>query len=105
MSAQVYVKPTHYQPENLMSGQPSLFTRNGDAPLADRLRPKTLADYIGQRHILGDGMPLAVAIAQKKPFSMLLWGPPGCGKTTLALLLADAFDARYIRLSAVFSGV
>ena len=88
-----------------MSGQPSLFTRNGDAPLADRLRPKTLADYIGQRHILGDGMPLAVAIAQKKPFSMLLWGPPGCGKTTLALLLADAFDARYIRLSAVFSGV
>ncbi|RKW15137.1 MAG: recombination factor protein RarA, partial [Cardiobacterium sp.] len=47
MSAQVYVKPTHYQPENSMSGQPSLFTRNGDAPLADRLRPKTLADYIG----------------------------------------------------------
>ena len=88
-----------------MSGQPSLFTRNGDAPLADSLRPKTLADYIGQRHILGDGMPLAVAIAQKQPYSMLLWGPPGCGKTTLALLLADAFDAHYIRLSAVFSGV
>ena len=88
-----------------MSGQPSLFNRSNDAPLADRLRPKTLADYIGQRHILGDGMPLAVAIAQKQPYSMLLWGPPGCGKTTLALLLADAFDARYIRLSAVFSGV
>ena len=88
-----------------MSGQPSLFNRSNDAPLADRLRPKTLADYIGQRHILGDGMPLAVAIAQKQPYSMLLWGPPGCGKTTLALLLADAFDAHYIRLSAVFSGV
>ena len=88
-----------------MTGQPSLFSRSGDVPLAERLRPKTLADYIGQKHILGPGMPLTVAIAQQKPFSMLLWGAPGCGKTTLALLLADAFDARYIRLSAVFSGV
>ncbi len=88
-----------------MTGQPSLFSRSGDVPLAERLRPKTLADYIGQKHILGPGMPLTVAIAQQKPFSMLLWGAPGCGKTTLALLLADAFDARFIRLSAVFSGV
>ena len=88
-----------------MTGQPSLFSRSGDVPLAERLRPKTLADYIGQKHILGPGMPLTVAITQQKPFSMLLWGAPGCGKTTLALLLADAFDARYIRLSAVFSGV
>ena len=88
-----------------MTGQPSLFSRSGDVPLAERLRPKTLADYIGQKHILGPGMPLTVAIAQQKPFSMLLWGAPGCGKTTLAMLLADAFDARFIRLSAVFSGV
>ena len=88
-----------------MTGQPSLFSRSGDVPLAERLRPKTLADYIGQKHILGPGMPLTVAIAQQKPFSMLLWGAPGCGKTTLALLLADHFAARFIRLSAVFSGV
>ena len=88
-----------------MTGQPSLFSRSGDVPLAERLRPKTLADYIGQKHILGPGMPLTVAIAQQKPFSMLLWGAPGCGKTTLALLLADRFAARFIRLSAVFSGV
>ena len=88
-----------------MTGQPSLFSRSGDVPLAERLRPKTLADYIGQKHILGSGMPLTVAIAQQKPLSMLLWGAPGCGKTTLALLLADRFAARFIRLSAVFSGV
>ena len=88
-----------------MTGQPSLFSCSGDVPLAERLRPKTLADYIGQKHILGPGMPLTVAIAQQKPFSMLLWGAPGCGKTTLALLLADRFAARFIRLSAVFSGV
>ena len=88
-----------------MTGQPSLFSRSGDVPLAERLRPKTLADYIGQKHILGSGMPLTVAITQQKPFSMLLWGAPGCGKTTLALLLADRFAARFIRLSAVFSGV
>jgi len=88
-----------------MTGQPSLFSRSGDVPLAERLRPKTLADYIGQKHILGPGMPLTVAITQQKPFSMLLWGAPGCGKTTLALLLADRFAARFIRLSAVFSGV
>ncbi|MDO4643224.1 MAG: replication-associated recombination protein A [Cardiobacteriaceae bacterium] len=88
-----------------MSEQSSLFSRTTDIPLAEKLRPKTLDDYIGQRHILGEGMPLSVAIAQKKPFSMLFWGAPGCGKTTLALLLADVFTAHFIRLSAVFSGV
>ena len=84
--------------------QEGLFART-DPPLAERMRPQTLADYVGQRHILGEGTPLAAAIAQGKPFSMLLWGPPGCGKTTLALLLAHAFDAEFVRLSAVFSGV
>ena len=81
-----------------MSGQPSLFNRSNDAPLADRLRPKTLADYIGQRHILGDGMPLAVAIAQKQPYSMLLWGPPGCGKTTLVHLIMRYADPQQGRV-------
>lgn len=88
-----------------MNEQFSLFTRKSNIPLAERLRPKSLADYIGQQHILAPGMPLRVAITQKKPFSMLLWGEPGCGKTSLALLLADIFTARFIRLSAVFSGV
>lgn len=85
--------------------QDSLFAAGVSAPLAERLRPKTLADYVGQQHILSIGSPLTAAIEQNKPFSMLLWGPPGCGKTTLALLLADTFDAAFIRLSAVFSGV
>lgn len=84
--------------------QEGLFARN-DAPLAERMRPQALADYVGQAHILGADTPLAAAIAQGRPFSMLLWGPPGCGKTTLALLLARAFDADFVRLSAVFSGV
>lgn len=84
--------------------QEGLFTRH-DQPLAERMRPQTLADYVGQRHIVGEGTALSAAIAQDKPFSMLLWGPPGCGKTTLALLLAQAFDADFVRLSAVFSGV
>src|SRR6476646_4041283 len=74
-------------------------------PLAERLRPKTLADVIGQRHLLAPGKPLAVAFASGKPHSMLLWGPPGVGKTTLARLMASAFNAEFIALSAVLSGV
>lgn len=89
-----------------MAQQDSLFAiKRNSAPLAERLRPQTLTDYVGQNHIIGDGTALAAAIAQNKPFSMLLWGPPGCGKTTLALLLAKHFDAEFIKLSAVFSGV
>lgn len=84
--------------------QEGLFARH-DQPLAERMRPQSLADYVGQAHILGADTPLAAAIAKDKPFSMLLWGPPGCGKTTLALLLSRAFDADFVRLSAVFSGV
>lgn len=86
--------------------QDSLFsTKRHTAPLAERLRPQTLADYVGQNHVIGDGTALSAAIVQNKPFSMLLWGPPGCGKTTLALILAQKFDAEFIKLSAVFSGV
>jgi len=83
-----------------------LFTvANPAAPLAERLRPRTVGDVIGQRHLLASGKPLAVAFATGKPHSMILWGPPGVGKTTLARLMADAFNADFIALSAVLSGV
>ncbi len=80
-------------------------TANPAAPLADRLRPTTIDEMIGQRHLLAPGKPLAVAFASGKPHSMLLWGPPGVGKTTLARLMARAFNAEFIALSAVLSGV
>ena len=75
------------------------------APLAEALRPKTLDEVVGQRHLLGPGKPLRLAFESRKPHSMILWGPPGVGKTTLARLMADAFDAEFVALSAVFSGV
>jgi putative ATPase len=75
------------------------------APLAERLRPKTLDEVVGQQHLLGPGKPLRVAFESGKPHSMILWGPPGSGKTTLARLMAQAFDAEFIALSAVLSGV
>ena len=75
------------------------------APLAEQLRPATLDEVIGQQHLLGPGKPLRLAFESKTPHSMILWGPPGVGKTTLARLMADAFDADFIALSAVFSGV
>ena len=82
-----------------------LFSHEPDAPLAERLRPKTLDEVIGQTHLLGPGKPLRLAFESGKPHSMILWGPPGVGKTTLARLMAGAFDAEFIALSAVFSGV
>jgi len=75
------------------------------APLAERLRPRTLDEVVGQQHLLGAGKPLRVAFGSGKPHSMILWGPPGSGKTTLARLMAQAFDAEFIALSAVLSGV
>ncbi|MBC3831204.1 replication-associated recombination protein A [Undibacterium amnicola] len=74
-------------------------------PLAERLRPQNLNDVIGQQHLLGEGKPLRVAFESGEPHSMLLWGPPGVGKTTLARLMAQAFQAEFIALSAVLSGV
>ena len=79
--------------------------REPAAPLADKLRPRTLGEVVGQSHILGPGKPLRLAFEARKPHSMILWGPPGVGKTTLARLMAEAFDAEFIALSAVFSGV
>ena len=74
-------------------------------PLAEQLRPRTLAEVIGQEHLTGEGMPLAIAFASGRPHSMILWGPPGVGKTTIARLMAHAFESDFIALSAVLSGV
>jgi putative ATPase len=82
-----------------------LFKTEPRAPLAEALRPKTLDEVIGQGHLLGEGKPLRLAFQAGKPHSMILWGPPGVGKTTLARLTAHAFDAEFIALSAVFAGV
>jgi putative ATPase len=79
--------------------------REPAAPLADALRPGTLDEVVGQRHLLGPGKPLRIAFESGKPHSMILWGPPGSGKTTIARLMAKAFDAEFIALSAVLSGV
>lgn len=81
-----------------------LFAQEPVAPLAEALRPKTLDEVIGQSHLLGEGKPLRLAFLSGKPHSMIFWGPPGVGKTTLARLTATAFDCAFIALSAVFSG-
>ncbi len=83
-----------------------LFSPNHPAaPLAERLRPKHFDEVIGQSHLLGEGKPLRLAFQSGKLHSMILWGPPGVGKTTLARLMASAFDAEFVPLSAVLSGV
>jgi putative ATPase len=75
------------------------------APLADALRPKSLDEVVGQEHLIGPGKPLRLAFESGLPHSMILWGPPGSGKTTIARLMASAFHAEFVALSAVFSGV
>ncbi|HEX8486248.1 replication-associated recombination protein A [Sphingomonas sp.] len=87
------------EPAPLPDAQPA------DAPLADRLRPHTLGDVVGQDHITGPEGAIGRMIAAGRLSSMILWGPPGTGKTTIARLLADAVDLRFVAISAVFSGV
>ncbi len=82
-----------------------LFASAPAVPLAEALRPATIDEVVGQRHLLGPGKPLRLAFEARKPHSLILWGPPGVGKTTIARLMADAFDAEFVALSAVFSGV
>jgi len=83
----------------------SLFMENRSQPLADRLRPKSISQIVGQDHLLGATAPIGRMLIQKRVPSMILWGPPGCGKTTLARLLCDNINAEFEQLSAVFSGV
>lgn len=83
----------------------SLFNTDPIPPLAEYLRPKNLDEVIGQSHLLGEGKPLRLSFVGRKLHSMILWGPPGVGKTTIARLTAQAFDCEWIALSAVFSGV
>jgi len=78
---------------------------NAPRPLADRMRPRTLSDVIGQDHVLGPDAPLGVMLASGSLSSLILWGPPGVGKTTIARLLADETDLHFVQISAIFTGV
>lgn len=82
---------------DLFSGQ--------EAPLADRMRPRTLAEFIGQRHLLGEGRLLRRAIEADRLTSSIFFGPPGCGKTTLASIIANSTKSAFVQLNAVTSGV
>jgi putative ATPase len=76
-----------------------------DVPLAERMRPKSIDDYVGQKHLIGEGKPIFQMISRGVLFSMVFWGPPGSGKTTLARLLTSRIHARFEQISAVSSGV
>ena len=89
-------------PEDLFS---STTDERRHAPLAEQLRPQTPDEVIGQQHLLGPGKPLRLAFESGQPHSMILWGPPGVGKTTLARMMATQFRCEFIALSAVFSGI
>lgn len=85
--------------------KPSLFAKQSQAPLADRLRPQLIDQVVGQGHLLDEGKPLSRMLQSGQLSSLILWGPPGCGKTTIAQLIAQAVDMEYQAISAVFSGV
>ena len=76
-----------------------------NVPLSERMRPKTLDEFAGQEHLVGTGRPIRLMIEKNDPVSMIFWGPPGVGKTTLALIIANSVKANFIQFSAVSSGV
>ena len=80
-------------------------TNNFDSPLAERMRPSNLDEFAGQKHLVGDSKPIRLMIEKNDVVSMILWGPPGVGKTTLSLIIANTVKADFIQLSAVSSGV
>ncbi len=90
-----------------MNQSRDLFGASGEihVPLAERLRPTTIDEMVGQQHLLGEGKPIRIALQAGRPHSMILWGPPGVGKTTLARLMAHAFNSEFIAVSAVLAGV
>src|SRR5271165_488885 len=91
---------------SLFDGQPDGPTGTvRTAPLAERMRPRSLEEYSGQEHLLGPGKPLRVQIERDDAGSMILWGPPGSGKTTLAKIIAERTQATFIEFSAVTSGI
>src|SRR6267143_5879277 len=77
----------------------------GGRPLADRMRPRTLDEFVGQEHLVGPGKPLRVQIERDDAGSMIFWGPPGVGKTTLAKIIAETTQASFIEFSAVMGGI
>ncbi|OYV34553.1 MAG: recombination factor protein RarA [Thiomonas sp. 20-64-5] len=97
--------PSLFDDAELPAASPPARPPAAQTPLAERLRPHQLDEVVGQRHLLGPGKPLRVAFETRRLHSMLFWGPPGVGKTTLARLMADAFDADFLPLSAVLAGV